>query len=171
MIARVDPPFLVPSSSVGGDHRRPDSLVPALGGGRERAFGTADRHDAPSFKATQRMGEAFNESNSGTVAVIVLEGQQPLGDDAHGYLRRFDSSVEATIRHMCSTFRISGAIRSPRAPRKAPTEKPLMCRSTSSVHRPGDGERIRQATPGHRRAHARAPRGPGLCHRPRGDRR
>ena len=41
--------------------------------------------DAPSFKAAQRMGEAFNESTSSAVAVIVLEGQQPLGDDAHRY--------------------------------------------------------------------------------------
>ena len=41
--------------------------------------------DAPSFKAAKRIGEAFQESESGGLAVIVLEGQQPLGDDAHRY--------------------------------------------------------------------------------------
>ena len=41
--------------------------------------------DAPSFKAAKRIGEAFQESDSGALAVIVLEGEQPLGDDAHRY--------------------------------------------------------------------------------------
>ena len=41
--------------------------------------------DAPSFKAAKRIGEAFQESESGALAVIVLEGEQPLGDDAHRY--------------------------------------------------------------------------------------
>ena len=31
------------------------------------------------------MGEVFEESNSESMAVLVLEGQQPLGDDAHRY--------------------------------------------------------------------------------------
>ena len=44
--------------------------------------------DAPSFKATTRMGQDFNETNSDSVAMIVLEGQQPLGDDAHRYYDR-----------------------------------------------------------------------------------
>jgi putative drug exporter of the RND superfamily len=41
--------------------------------------------DAPSVQAMTRMGEAFEESNTESVAVIVLEGEQPLGDDAHKY--------------------------------------------------------------------------------------
>jgi RND superfamily putative drug exporter len=41
--------------------------------------------DAPSYKAAKRMGEAFQEFNSESMAVIVLEGEQPLGDDAHRY--------------------------------------------------------------------------------------
>ncbi len=44
--------------------------------------------DAPSFKATERVNEDFKESDSGSVAMIVLEGQQPLGDDAHRYYDR-----------------------------------------------------------------------------------
>src|ERR1700757_441285 len=44
--------------------------------------------DAPSFKAMTRMGADFKESNSDSVAMIVLEGQQPLGDDAHRFYDR-----------------------------------------------------------------------------------
>ena len=41
--------------------------------------------DAPSFNGMTRMGELFKESNSESVAVVVLEGEQPLGDNAHRY--------------------------------------------------------------------------------------
>ena len=63
--------------------------------------------DAPSFKAMQRMGEVFKESKSGSVAVIVLEGQEPLGDDAHKY---YDDSIRQLRDdpRTCSTSRTSG---------------------------------------------------------------
>jgi putative drug exporter of the RND superfamily len=41
--------------------------------------------DAPAIQAMKRMGDDFKEANSENVAVLVLEGQQPLGDDAHKY--------------------------------------------------------------------------------------
>ena len=41
--------------------------------------------DAPSIQAMMRMGEVFEEANSESMAVLVLEGEQPLGDDAHRY--------------------------------------------------------------------------------------
>ena len=41
--------------------------------------------DAPSFKAMDRMVADFKQANSENVAMVVLEGQQPLGDDAHRY--------------------------------------------------------------------------------------
>ncbi|MBY0289045.1 MAG: RND family transporter [Mycobacteriaceae bacterium] len=41
--------------------------------------------DAPSFTALERMGELFGESESDSVAMIVLEGDQPLGDEARAY--------------------------------------------------------------------------------------
>ena len=44
-----------------------------------------DLSAAPSFRAMQRMGELFAETNSNAVAMIVLEGDQPLGDEAHAY--------------------------------------------------------------------------------------
>src|SRR6201997_5855155 len=41
--------------------------------------------DAPSVQAMTRIGKDFKESDSDSFAMIVLEGQQPLGDDVHQY--------------------------------------------------------------------------------------
>jgi putative drug exporter of the RND superfamily len=41
--------------------------------------------DAPSMKAMMRMGHNFKEFDSNSTVMIVLEGQQPLGEDAHKY--------------------------------------------------------------------------------------
>ncbi|MDT5145150.1 MAG: putative drug exporter of the superfamily, partial [Mycobacterium sp.] len=41
--------------------------------------------DAPSVQAMMRMGKDFKESDSDSFAMIVLEGQRPLGNDAHAY--------------------------------------------------------------------------------------
>jgi putative drug exporter of the RND superfamily len=41
--------------------------------------------DAPSVRAMMRMGKDFKESDSDSFAMIVLEAQQRLGDDAHTY--------------------------------------------------------------------------------------
>ena len=56
---------------------------------REHAISLSPQ-DAPSVQAMTRMGEVFKESNSESVAVLVLEGEQPLGDDAHRY---YDSVI------------------------------------------------------------------------------
>ncbi len=41
--------------------------------------------DAPSVQAFKQMGDEFKEPNSENIAVLVLEGEQALGDDAHKY--------------------------------------------------------------------------------------
>ncbi len=56
--------------------------------------------DAPSFKAMARMGADFGESNSDSVAMIVLEGQQPLGDDAHRYYDRLIRQLSDDPKHI-----------------------------------------------------------------------
>ena len=49
--------------------------------------------DAPSMQAMKHIGHVFKESDSDASAMIVLEGDQPLGDKAHRYyaelIRRF----------------------------------------------------------------------------------
>ncbi|MBN7552187.1 MMPL family transporter, partial [Mycobacteroides abscessus subsp. abscessus] len=55
---------------------------------------------APSFRAMQRIGEVFGESNSDSVAMVVLEGQQPLGDDAHTYYDSLVRQLGADTTHV-----------------------------------------------------------------------
>jgi RND superfamily putative drug exporter len=56
--------------------------------------------DAPSITAMKRMGEDFKESDSDSVAMIVLEGQRPLGDDAHNYYDRLIRQLENDPKHV-----------------------------------------------------------------------
>jgi RND superfamily putative drug exporter len=56
--------------------------------------------DAPSFQAMKRMGQDFKEANSETTAMIVLEGQQPLGDAAHKYYDRLIRQLQDDPKHV-----------------------------------------------------------------------
>ena len=57
--------------------------------------------DAPSFRATQRMAEVFQQSDSGNAAaMIVLEGQQPLGDGAHSYYDGLIRQLRTDPKHV-----------------------------------------------------------------------
>ncbi|KRQ19560.1 hypothetical protein BKG82_11420 [Mycobacteroides chelonae] len=55
---------------------------------------------APSFQATQRMGQLFGESNSSVVAMIVVEGQQSLGDDTHRYYDELIRQLKSDTAHV-----------------------------------------------------------------------
>ncbi|WP_068184477.1 RND family transporter [Mycobacterium sp. UM_CSW] len=62
--------------------------------------------NAPSATASQRLNEDFKaadqsgQSGSTSVATIVLEGQQPLGDDAHRYYDRLISQLKDDPKHV-----------------------------------------------------------------------
>jgi RND superfamily putative drug exporter len=56
--------------------------------------------DAPSYKAAKRMLEDFKESNSGNAAIVVLEGQHPLGNEAHRYYDHLIRQLEADPKHV-----------------------------------------------------------------------
>ncbi|MFI5510323.1 RND family transporter [Mycobacterium sp. NPDC051804] len=66
---------------------------------REHAI-TLTPDDAPSFKAMQRMGEIFGEADSDSVAMIVLEGQEPLGESAHAFYDDLISQLRADTAHV-----------------------------------------------------------------------
>lgn len=51
---------------------------------RERAVSLSVQ-DAPSMQARDHIGEVFDESNTDSTAMVVLEGEQPLGEAAHRY--------------------------------------------------------------------------------------
>jgi putative drug exporter of the RND superfamily len=50
--------------------------------------------NAPSMIAMKRIGEVFKESNSDSIAMILLEGDKPLGDDAHKYYNALIRKLE-----------------------------------------------------------------------------
>ena len=56
--------------------------------------------DAPSFRAAQRISGVFNEHSSSALAVIVLEGDQRLGDDAHRYYDDLIRQLRADPAHV-----------------------------------------------------------------------
>ncbi|MGO8967274.1 MMPL/RND family transporter [Mycobacterium sp.] len=61
---------------------------------------TLSPDDAPSFKAMKRISADFKETNSDSVAMIVLEGQQPLGDDAHRFYNHLIRQLEHDPKHV-----------------------------------------------------------------------
>src|SRR5215475_6286977 len=56
--------------------------------------------DAPSMQAMQRSGRDFKEFDSNSSAMIVLEGDQPLGDAAHKYYDGLIKKLEADTKHV-----------------------------------------------------------------------
>jgi putative drug exporter of the RND superfamily len=57
-------------------------------------------NDAPSMQATKRVGQDFHEFNSNSSAMIVLEGDQPLGDAAHHFYDGLIQKLEADKKHV-----------------------------------------------------------------------
>jgi RND superfamily putative drug exporter len=56
--------------------------------------------DAPAAQAMRRMGKDFKESDSDSFAMVVLEGQQPLGDDAHKYYAELVRELRDDRKHV-----------------------------------------------------------------------
>jgi RND superfamily putative drug exporter len=57
-------------------------------------------NDAPSMQAMQRVGKTFQEFDSNSSAMVVLEGDQPLGDAAHKYYDGLIDKLEADKKHV-----------------------------------------------------------------------
>ncbi|MGB3326691.1 MAG: MMPL family transporter [Mycolicibacterium fortuitum] len=56
--------------------------------------------DAPSMIAMKRVGEVFQEFKSNSSVMVVLEGDKPLGDDAHKYYDEIVAKLEADKKHI-----------------------------------------------------------------------
>ncbi|OMC12878.1 RND family transporter [Mycobacterium sp. SP-6446] len=56
--------------------------------------------DAPSVLAMKRMGKDFKESDSDSFAMVVLEGQKPLGEDAHAYYAKLIRDLRSDTKHV-----------------------------------------------------------------------
>ncbi|AQT78220.1 hypothetical protein B1R94_01680 [Mycolicibacterium litorale] len=56
--------------------------------------------DAPSMRAMKLMGDNFKEFNSNSTIMVVLEGQHPLGPDAHQYYDEIIRKLEQDPEHI-----------------------------------------------------------------------
>ncbi len=56
--------------------------------------------DAPSMKAMMRLGHNFKEFDSNSTVMIVLEGQQPLDNDAHRYYDNLIRQLREDPKHI-----------------------------------------------------------------------
>ncbi|OLO98595.1 hypothetical protein BVU76_30050, partial [Mycolicibacterium porcinum] len=56
--------------------------------------------DAPSMIAMKRVGEVFQEFKSNSSVMVVLEGDEPLGDEAHKYYDQIVDKLEADKKHI-----------------------------------------------------------------------
>ena len=57
-------------------------------------------NDAPSMIATKRVGKVFQEYNTSSSVMIVLEGEKPLGADAHTFYDKVVQDLRADTTHV-----------------------------------------------------------------------
>ena len=55
---------------------------------------------APSMIAMKRIGEVFEEGSSDSAGMIVLEGQEPLGDAAHEFYDQMLATLKSDTKHV-----------------------------------------------------------------------
>ncbi|WP_201407807.1 MMPL/RND family transporter, partial [Mycobacterium intracellulare] len=63
-------------------------------------WGQGPPKDAPSMQAMKHIGKVFNEFNSDSAVMIVLEGDKPLGDEAHHFYDQIVRKLEADTKHV-----------------------------------------------------------------------
>ncbi|OBJ48872.1 hypothetical protein A9W95_03460 [Mycobacterium sp. 1423905.2] len=67
--------------------------------GQERSVSLSPK-EAPSYEAMKRMGEVFHEGNSDSSAMVILESNQQLGDEAHKYYDVLIRKFRADKKHV-----------------------------------------------------------------------
>src|ERR1700712_3605639 len=56
--------------------------------------------DAPSMRAMKLMGGNFKEFDSNSTVMVIIEGQQPLGPDAHDYYNAIIEKLQHDPEHI-----------------------------------------------------------------------
>ncbi|RDH76939.1 MMPL family transporter [Mycolicibacterium moriokaense] len=77
-----------------------NALVPQLEKVGEEHNVALNSPDSPSLQAFQRIGKVFQTFDSDSAAMVVLEGDQPLGADAHAYYDELVKKFEADTEHV-----------------------------------------------------------------------
>src|ERR1700739_2592631 len=75
-------------------------IAPQLEGVGEEHSAPMAPTDAPSMIAMKRMGANFQEFNSNSTVMIVVEGQKPLGPDAHAYYDEIIRKLRQDPKHI-----------------------------------------------------------------------
>ncbi|MDT5163116.1 MAG: putative drug exporter of the superfamily, partial [Mycobacterium sp.] len=57
-------------------------------------------HDAVSFQSQMRVGKTFDEFNTDNSAMVLLEGDKPLGAEAHHYYDEIVKRLEQDKKHV-----------------------------------------------------------------------
>jgi putative drug exporter of the RND superfamily len=77
-----------------------NTVVPSLAVVEKQHAVSLNPTDAPAYVAMKRIDKDFQESSSGSVAMIVLEGQQSLGEEAHRYYDELIRRLESDTKHV-----------------------------------------------------------------------
>ncbi len=75
-------------------------FVPALDKVAKQHQVSMSPTDAVSMHAMKRVGKVFNEFNSDSAVMIVLEGDKPLGDDAHHFYDQIIQKLDQDQKHV-----------------------------------------------------------------------
>ncbi|MGB3285227.1 RND family transporter [Mycolicibacter algericus] len=77
-----------------------NSLVPQLEVVAEAHNVGMSSPDAPSYQAAKRIGKVFQQYDTDSAAMIVIEGDQPLGDEAHRFYDTLVAELERDTEHV-----------------------------------------------------------------------
>src|SRR6201991_3258353 len=75
-------------------------FVPQLENVAEKHNVSLSSPDAPSLQASKEIGKKFQEFDSDSAAMVVLEGDQPLGADAHHYYDGLVRKLAEDTKHV-----------------------------------------------------------------------
>ena len=126
--------------------------------------------DAPSIKAMDRLNEDFKSPYSGAAAMIVIEGQAPLGDDSHQYYNSIIRQMRDDPKHVQHIQDLWGDPLTQAAAISADGKAAYV--ELTLAGNPGQtlGNAIDQIGAGHHRPDAGATERQGISHRSRGGR-
>ena len=77
-----------------------NAVVPQLEAVAKEQNVSLSPQDAPSLQAMKRMGKVFHEFDSDSVAMVVLEGDKPLGADAHQFYDTLVQKLSRDTKHV-----------------------------------------------------------------------
>lgn len=90
--------------------------------------------NSDSYRAMLHIGKVFQQYDSDSTAMVVLEGKDKLGDAAHKFYDKIVAKLEADHEHV-QNVQDFWVIRSPRRALRAWTANPPTCRSSSMAPR------------------------------------